>query len=127
MAIGLNHNLDFIKSEIYSHTKLFIERILYLGLYPIVSHPTHITKSSVTLIDNILISQNMVEKYSCNVILDDKGDHLPSVLPLQGLNNAKTEPIKITSRDTRNQNMIALTRELTDIDWTGLNFSLMMM
>ena len=61
MVIGLKHNLDFLKSEIHSPTQLFIEQILDLGLYPIVSHPTHITKSSATLIDNILISQNMVE------------------------------------------------------------------
>ena len=59
----------------------------------------------------------MVEKYSCNVVLDDISDHLPSVLSLEGLNTAKTEPIKITSRDTREHNIQALMRELMNVDW----------
>ena len=118
MVIGLDHNLDFLKSEIHSPTKLFIERILDLELYPTVSHPTCIMKNTATLIDNILISQNMVEKYSCNVVLDNISDHLPSILSLKGLNIAKTEPIKITSRDTRECNIQALTRELMNVDWT---------
>ena len=98
MVIGLDHNLDFLKSEMHSPTKLFIERILALELYPTVSCPTRVTKSTATLIDNILISQNMVERYSCNVVLDDISDHLPRVLSLKGLNTAKTEPIKITEQ-----------------------------
>ena len=117
MVIGLDHNLDFLKSEMHSPTKLFIERILDLDLYPTVSRPTHVTKSTATLIHNILISQNMVEKYSCNVVLDGISDHLPSVLSLEGLNTAKIEPIKITSRDTRECNIQALTRELMNVDW----------
>ena len=59
----------------------------------------------------------MVENYSCNVVLDDISDHLPSVLSLEGLNMAKTEPIKITSRDTRECNIQALMRELNNVDW----------
>ena len=118
MVIGLDHSLDFLKSEIHSPTKLFIERILDLGLYPTVSRPTCITKSTATLIDNILISQNMVEKYSCNVVLDDISDHLPSILSLRGLNTDKTEPLTISSRDTRERNMQALTRELSATDWS---------
>ena len=61
-----------------------------------------------------------MENYSCNVVLDDISDHLPSILSLKGLNAAKTEPIKITSRDTRKCNVQALTPELTCIDWTEI-------
>ena len=43
----------------------------------------------------------MVENYSCNIMLDDISDHLPSILSLKGLKSAKTEPIEITSWDTR--------------------------
>ena len=62
----------------------------------------------------------MVENYSFNVVLDDISDHLPSTLSLKGLNSAKTEPIKINSRDTRERNVQALTRELTGTDWTEI-------
>ena len=47
-------------------------------------------------------------------------DHLPSILSLKGLNSAKTEPIEITSRDTRECNVQALIRELTVTDWTEI-------
>ena len=50
-------------------------------------------------------------------MLDDISDHLPSVLFLEGLNTAKNEPIKITSRDTRERNIQALMRELMNVDW----------
>ena len=116
MVISLDHNLDFLKSEMHGPTKLFIERILDLELYPTEGWPIRVMKSTATLIDNILISQNMVEKYSCNVVLDDISDHLPSDLALEGLNTAKTETIKITSRDTRERNIQALTRELMNVD-----------
>ena len=119
-VIGLDHNLDFLKNEIHNPTKLFIERILDLGLYPTGSRPTRITKNTATLIDNILISQNMVENYSCNIMLDDISDHLPSILSLKGLNSGKTEPIEITSRHTRQRNVQALIRELTVMDWTEI-------
>ena len=57
----LTITLIFSKNEIHNPTKIFIERILDLGLYPTVSRPTCITKNTATLIDNILISQSMVE------------------------------------------------------------------
>ena len=53
-------------------------------------------------------------------MLDDISDHLPSILSLKGLNSAKTEPIEITSRDTRERNVQALIRELTVTDWTEI-------
>ena len=86
--------------------------MLDLGLYPTVSLPTQITKCTATLIDNILVSQNMVERYDCNVLLDDISDHLPSLLSLKRMNTSKIEPIMITGRDTRERNMKALVREL---------------
>ena len=95
MVIGLDHNLDFLKQEVHGLTHSFIERILDLGLYPTVSRPTCITKSTATLIDNILVSQNLIEKLTCNVILDDISDHLPTILSLRGMNLAKSEPLTI--------------------------------
>ena len=120
VVLGLDHNLDFLKQETHGPTQLFIERILDLGLYPTVSRPTCITKSSATLIDNILVSQNLIEKFTCNVILDDISDHLPTVLSLTDMNLAKSEPLTVTSRDTRERNLKALIQELSEIEWTDI-------
>ena len=110
----------FLKQEVHSPTCLFIERILDLGLYPTVSRPTCITKNTATLIDNILVSQSLIEKYTSNVILDDISDHLPTILSLVDMNLAKSEPLIVTSRDTRECNLKALERELTSVDWSDI-------
>ena len=85
-----------------------------------MSWPTRITKSTATLIDNILVSQNLLEKYNCNVLLDNISDHLPCVMSLSGMNLAKSEPITIISRDMREQNLKALVCELSDVDWSDI-------
>ena len=89
-------------------------------MYPTISRPTCITKSSATLIDNILISQSLIEKFTSNIILDDISDHLSSILSLQDMNLARSEPITITSRDTRERNLKTLERELACVDWTDM-------
>ena len=110
MVLRLDHNLDFLKQEVHSPTRLFIERILDLGLYPTVSRPTHITKNTATLIDNILVSQSLIEKFTS----------LPSILSLVDMNLPKSEPLTATSRDTRERNLKALERELTSVDWSDI-------
>ena len=120
IVLGLDHNLDFLKQEVHSPTCLFIERILDLGLYPTVSRPTHITKNTATLIDNIVVSQSLIEKCTSNVVLDDISDHLPTVLSLIGMNLAKSEPITVMSRDMRERNLKALVRELSSVNWSDI-------
>ena len=120
IVLRLDHNLDFLKQEVHSPTRSFIERILDLGLYPTVSRPTRITKNSATLIDNILVSQSLIEKFKSNVVLDDISDHLPTVISLTDMNLAKSEPLTVKSRDTRERNLKALVGELSSVDWSDI-------
>ena len=120
IVIGLDHNLDFLKSEKHSPTKFFIERLLDIGLYPTISRLTRITKTTATLFDNLLISQNMVENYESNVILDDISDHLPCYLSLKNQNVAEKRSTQITSRDTREKNMKTLANELSTVKWSDI-------
>ena len=62
--IGLDHNMDFIKSESNTNTGLFIDKLLELELYPLITRPTRITKNMATLIDNILVSHSLYNKSS---------------------------------------------------------------
>ena len=50
IVIGLDHNLDFLKSDQHPGTLEFIENTLANGLIPIITRPTRVTKSSATLI-----------------------------------------------------------------------------
>ena len=61
IIIGLDHNLDFLKSDKHCTTNDFIQNNLDFGLIPTITQPTRITKTSTTLIDNIIVSQTCVD------------------------------------------------------------------
>ena len=61
VVIGLDHNLDFLKSAVHKNTCRFIDLNLEQELVPTITRPSHITKSTATLIDNILVSQKFCE------------------------------------------------------------------
>ena len=57
LIVGLDHNLDLIKHESHPPTKEFIDLNLDLNLIPSITKPTRISKSSVTLLDNIIVGK----------------------------------------------------------------------
>ena len=59
LVIGLDHNMDFLKSMHHGSTSYFTHGNLDMGLVPTITKPTRITKSSATLIDNIIVSENL--------------------------------------------------------------------
>ena len=118
LVIGLDHNMDFIKSNLHRQTSEFISLNLDLLMMPLISRPTRITNSTATLIDNIIVSQSMLNLCTSNILIDDISDHLPSVLSITGLKLNKKEKVKITSRDTRKRNVDALLNSMDNTDWT---------
>ena len=85
IIIGLDHNLDFLKSEKHQPTNDFIQSNLDFGLIPTVTRPTRITNTSATLIDNIMVSQNLCGSYTSNILINDTSDHLPVICVLNSL------------------------------------------
>ena len=61
--IGLDHNLDLLKQSVHPKTQEFLECILDHNLLPTITKPTRISKTSATLIDNILISKKLQSNY----------------------------------------------------------------
>ena len=120
IIVGLDHNLDFLKSTKHSGTNDFIHSNLDMGMIPTINKPTRITKSTATLIDNIIISENLCGSYHSNVLINDMSDHMPTICILNSFKTTKKEPISITSRDTRPRNIAALKEHLNTYDWTGL-------
>ena len=62
LVIGLDHNMDFLKSDKYPQTQEFLELNLDTDLKPTITRPTRITTKTATLIDNIFISQRLQHK-----------------------------------------------------------------
>ena len=120
IIIGLDHNLDLLKTFKHGPTERFLNTNLALNLIPKITRPTRITKSTATLTDNIFISQHWLSNYESGVLVDDISDHLPSITTVKNLNVSKREPITITSRDTRQKNVTALKASLAAINWQNL-------
>ena len=118
IIIGLDHNLDLLKSTKHSPTDRFISANLSLNLVPTITRPTHIMKSTATLIDNIFISQSWLCNFDCGILVNDMSDHLPSIVSLKNLKLSKKMPIQIMTRDTRTRNMKALKNCLSQINWS---------
>ena len=100
IIIGLDHNLDFLKSLHHGSTNDFIHSNLDMGLIPMITKPTRITKSSATLIDNIIVSENLCGNFYSNILINDMSDHMPTICVVESLKTAKKDNITITSRDT---------------------------
>ena len=118
IIVGLHHNLDFLKANRHNTTNDFIQCNLDFGLIPTITRPTRITKTSATLIDNIIVSQNLCGSFVSSILVNDTSDHLPTVCVLDSVKLSKKEPMVIRSRDTRTKNIEALNRQLRDHDWS---------
>ena len=120
IIVGLDHNLDFLKAGTHTGTDQFIQNNLDLNLMPTITRPTRITRNSATLIDNIIVSQNLCGNYHSSILVNDISDHLPSVCVLKAIQSVKKDPVEITSRDTRPKNMAALHEHLAKYNWEVL-------
>ena len=85
IIIGLDHNLDFLKSDKHSTINDFIQNNLDFGLIPTITRPTRITKNTAILIDNIFVSQNLCGSYVSSILINDTSDHLPTACVLSEL------------------------------------------
>ena len=117
IIIGLDHNLDFLKSQAHGLTMDFIESNLSNDLIPCITRPTRITKNSATLIDNIIVSTEYIGKIDSKILMDDISDHLPSYVKINTILENKLEPKRIENRCMKPKNLNALKRHLSSIKW----------
>ena len=59
LILGMDHNLDLLKVNQDKLTEEFLECNLNSGMIPQITKPTHITQTSATLIDNVMISKKI--------------------------------------------------------------------
>ena len=78
--IGLDQNLDLLKSNSHKPTQAFIETVLSNSHIPCITRPTRITKSSATLIDNILVSHDIYNSINCGIAISNLSDHFPCII-----------------------------------------------
>ena len=117
----MDHNLDLLKAHKHTSTAKFLENILEYGYLPLITKPSRITKSSATLIDNIIISQGLQSDFESNILINDSSDHLPCYARLGNVFPGLKEPISIKTRKLNDENVSRIKTDLEKQDWTVLN------
>src|ERR1043165_1610769 len=69
-------NLDLLNSNTHAATNDFLNNLMSHYFLPNIHHPTRITNSSSTLLDNIF-SNNIKYKMEAAILYSDISDHLP--------------------------------------------------
>ena len=113
VILGMDHNLDFLKSHLHENTQSFINYNLDNDLFPVITRPTRITHSTAMLIDNIFLESRLTGQMTSKILINDISDHLPCVTIVGNLLPSKAFKRTITSRDIRPKNLESLRADLT--------------
>ena len=115
--IGLDHNLDLIKHDRHRVTSNFIERNLDNQLLPTITKPTRITRSTATLLDNIIIGRDLQTEYESSIVISDISDHLPCLLKIKNPSLFIKAPTRVTTRGLNTEKINELNNKLKQINW----------
>ena len=117
LIMGLDYNLDLLKSSTHRLTEKFLETNLEHGLTPTIIRPTRIMKSTATLIDNIMVSKKFCGITRSRILIENASDHLTCLLRIENFRTKKNDKINITSRDIREKNITKLKEALQETHW----------
>ena len=81
----MDHNIDLLKTMTHHNIQTFLETSFQEGMFPTITRPTRITKSTATLLDNIFINEELHSDDNSHILLDNISDHLPCSLILNNL------------------------------------------
>ena len=91
--------MDLLKIEQNKNMSTFMELLLERELYPLITRPTRITRSSATLIDNIIVSCTLYHSNKSVVLINDLSDHLPCISVLGNIKSRKGEKVNLIWRN----------------------------
>ena len=119
VIIGLDHNLDLLKSTRHSQTQQFLEITLEANLIPTITKPTRVTNTSATLIDNILIKSDLHETHRSNVIIDNISDHYPSLLAIDNPDLSNVDSQQVTVCRINENEINKIKNKLNQTNWNA--------
>ena len=117
LIVGLDHNLDFLKSEKHPNTQSFLEFNLDSDLMPTITRPTRVMQKSATLIDNVFLSKKLQNNFASSILIDDISDHFPSIVLLKNQKICNKEPLKIQTREINDSKIAELKNTLDRVNW----------
>ena len=99
LILGMDHKYNLLKSTEHKKTQKFLDTLLNKELFPTITRPTRITRSSATLIDNIFVSLNLHKKFDSPILINDMLDHLPILTLLRQTKLKNKSPLIFESRN----------------------------
>ena len=119
LIIWLDHNLDLIKHAKHRVRNEFIELNLDNQMLPTITKPTRITRSTATLLDNIIIGRAYQTDYEPSIVISHMSDHLPCLLKIKNPSLFLKSPTKITTRGLNYEKIIEINNKLKEINWNN--------
>ena len=120
MILGMDHNLDLLKSSEHKMTQNFLNCLLENNMLPTNMRPTRITHNTATLIDNIFVSSKLYRDFESALILNDMSDHLPVLTLLKQTKFVDKTSLEFKSRNLNESNLSQIKAKLFEVDWNGL-------
>ena len=120
MIIGLDHNLDLMKTHLHKQTSEFLELNVANDLTPCITKPTRITHTTATLLDNLFVSPKLQQNLSPFILTEDISDHLPIVAILGNQKNSLKESSSISMRELSDENIDKIKGDLDSVNWGEL-------
>ena len=120
IIMGMDHNMDLIKSQHHTATGQFLDMMLKNCMLPTITRPSRITRNSATLIDNVFISEHLQKRFDSCLLIDDTTDHLPALVLLRQTRVSDKKPLIFNSRRLNETKMQKIKENLQLVDWNGL-------
>ena len=117
LILGMDHNMDLLKSEAHTQTSKFLETLHDENLFPAITRPSRITQTSATLIDNVFLSEILYRQFDSALLIRDISDHLPLLVLIKQTKLMDKTPIEFKSRKLNKDKITRIKNILFNTDW----------
>ena len=119
-VLATDQNIDLLKTENKQVIKL-IDSMYECEIMPMITKPTHVTKTSATLIDQIYVSNKVFQLSSSEIVIDNTSDHYPCILKTKLKSDTEHKGKVIKGRNMSIENIDKLVMYLNQFKWDSLN------
>ena len=119
LILGMDHNMDLLKSELHTQTRKFLETLHDENLLPAIMRPSRIMQTSATLIDNVFLSEILYRQFDSALLIRDISHHLPLLVLIKQTKLKDKTPIGFKSRKLNNAKITRIKNILFNTDWNA--------
>ena len=106
-----------LKCHIHTSSENFLKINLKNNILSYITRPTHITKTTATLIDKIFVSNTLHTNIESGIIITDVPNHLPSICLLKQTKHVCKEPLKFKTRHMTDNKINKIKNMLFQTTW----------